>query len=175
MWRTFWISFREAFSFIQSLGATVPLGFERAHLLSHIYQKDFLNSECCPQRGSLMPGVKRIQNYPLCYKQKMLRKSIQPVGVGRGKQTDIQIHSLYHQRIHFIWIKRWTVGSRGQMGERCQKVQTFSCKISKSWGFNIRFGKYSYYYSIAYLKVARRDLKTSQHRKNFAIVYGDRC
>ena len=50
----------------------------------------------------------------------------------------------------------------GKMGEGGQKVQSSSYKINKSWGCNIQHGNCSYYYCIAYLKVAKRvDLKNS--------------
>ena len=53
----------------------------------------------------------------------------------------------------------------GKMGDGYQKVQTSSYKRSKSWGYNVQHGDYSYY-CIAYLKVVKReDVKHSQHKK----------
>ena len=31
----------------------------------------------------------------------------------------------------------------GKMGEKCQKVQTYSFKTKKSWGYNVQYGDYS--------------------------------
>ena len=50
-----------------------------------------------------------------------------------------------------------------EMGERIFKVQTSSCKVSQSRGYNVQYGDYSWYG--AYMKVAKRvDLKSSHHK-----------
>ena len=52
------------------------------------------------------------------------------------------------------------------MGKGGQEVQTFSYKISESWGYNI---------SHAYLTVGKRaNLKSSHYEKKNVILYGDR-
>ena len=65
----------------------------------------------------------------------------------------------------------------GEMGEKGQKVEISSYKMSKSWGCNVQHGDYSQEYCIVYLKVARGvDLKSSHHqKKKIVIVHGDRC
>lgn len=39
-------------------------------------------------------------------------------------------------------------------------------KISKFWGSTVQPGDYSYQYCIAYLRITKRDLNISHHKKN---------
>ena len=59
----------------------------------------------------------------------------------------------------------------GERGDAGQKVQTFSYKVSKFGGSNMRHGIYRQRYSTAYLKVAKRvGLKCSHHKQKDVYV-----
>ena len=57
------------------------------------------------------------------------------------------------------------------MGEGDQKLETSSCNINKSWGYNVHHSDYCQQYCFVCLKVAKTvDLKNSHHKnKNGAV------
>ena len=59
----------------------------------------------------------------------------------------------------------------GKWGDVGQRVQTFSYKMNKFWGYNVQQGDNSYQYFIVSLKSAKRvDLKCSHHTQKMVTM-----
>ena len=101
-------------------------------------------------------------------------------GIMLGNKSDIERQILYD----LIWESenieltgtenRFIVARDGTSGWRKQghqKVQTFSYKINKFWGYNVQQDGYSLQYWILYLKVVMREHRS----KDKSTVTGDKA